>query len=51
MPFQVHFVERYPSSWSEVEVIEANDTPVPATRESQISAVLSEEHQTACTGA
>jgi len=49
IPFQVHFVERYPSSWSEVEVTADSDTSAPSDSESQIGPVLAEEHHSICT--
>ncbi|MGC8602922.1 MAG: hypothetical protein ACP5VS_04455 [Desulfomonilaceae bacterium] len=51
LPFQVRFVERYPSSWSEVEVIEEKYLTPDQCDESGIDLTQPGEHPGACTGA
>ena len=51
LPFQVRFVERYPSSWTEVQVIEEKDSISDESSEPNIDIAQSEEHPAVCTSA
>jgi hypothetical protein len=46
LPFQVQFVERYPSSWSELEVIEESDPVSVEPQETDIESALPEQNST-----
>ncbi len=46
LPFQVQFIERYPSSWSELEVIEESDLVSVEPQETDVESVLPEQNST-----
>ncbi len=51
LPFQVRFVERYPSSWTEVQIVEEKSAIPDESLQAGIDIGQPEEHPGVCTGA